>query len=230
MLYKYHKLVRDKIPENIQKAEKKCHYQILDEDNYKKELGKKLVEEVSEWMVEHSIEEMADVMEVIEAIQKNEKIEKVKLETIKRDKKQRKGAFDKKIYLIEVEEEQEMEKVKRNEEHKQEALWNCLQENNSLKQIQQYIKGVNTLRGFEDQPIEEKMLLLTEEIGELAKAIRKHATNMGTDIHKQEHYDSIESEVSDCLYVLSCICNGLQIDMFQCLKQKEKENIYRTWK
>lgn len=96
MLYKYHKLVRDKIPENIQKAEKKCHYQILDEDNYKKELDKKLVEEVSEWMVEHSIEEMADVMEVIEAIQKNEKIEKVKLETIKRDKKQKKVLLIKK--------------------------------------------------------------------------------------------------------------------------------------
>lgn len=230
MRYTYHKLVRDKVPENIKQMGKDCCYKILEDTEYTKELDKKLIEEVSEWTAEHSVEEMADILEVIEAIQKNEKIEDIQLEEIKKDKKQKKGGFDKKIYLEEVEEKQEIKMAKENEEHKQEALWNFLQPDNSLKQIQQYIQNVNTLRGFEDQPIEEKMLLLTEEIGELAKAIRKHATHMGTDIHKQEHYDSVESEVSDCLYVLTCICNGLKIDMFECLKQKEKENIYRTWK
>ena len=98
------------------------------------------------------------------------------------------------------------------------------------KRKEQYIKAVNTVRGFEEQPIEERMLLLTEEIGELAKSIRKNATNMSTDVNKQYSYDSIESEVSDCLYVLASVCNKLDIDMFKCLKEKEKENIHRVWK
>lgn len=118
----------------------------------------------------------------------------------------------------------------KNEENKQQALWKNLKETDSLREVQQYIKSVNTVRGFEDQPIEERMLLLTEEIGELAKSIRKNATNMSIDVNKQYNYDSIESEVSDCLYVLASVCNKLDIDMFKCLKEKEKENIYRVWK
>ena len=230
MIYKYHKLVRDKIPEDIERKGKKCTYRILENEAYKKELDKKLLEEVSEWIVDHSIEEMADILEVIEAIKKNENMKNKEIEEVKEKKKERKGAFDKKLYLLEVEEMEKNEKEEVNEQNKQEALWNTLQEANTLKEIQQYIKNVNTLRGFEEQPIQEKMLLLTEEIGELAKAIRKNATNMCIDVNKQYNYDSIESEVSDCLYVLTCICNGLNIDMFQCLKQKEKENIYRIWK
>ncbi len=112
----------------------------------------------------------------------------------------------------------------------QQELWNNLKETDSLREVQQYIKAVNTVRGFENQPIEERMLLLTEEIGELAKSIRKNATNMSTDVNKQYSYDSIESEVSDCLYVLASVCNRLDIDMFKCLKEKEKENIHRVWK
>ena len=118
----------------------------------------------------------------------------------------------------------------KNKENKQQVLWENLQETDSLREVQQYIKAVNTVRGFEDQPIEERMLLLTEEIGELAKSIRKNATNMSTDVNKQYSYDSIESEVSDCLYVLASVCNKLDIDMFKCLKEKEKENIHRVWK
>lgn len=114
--------------------------------------------------------------------------------------------------------------------NKQQILWENLKETDSLREVQAYIKAVNTVRGFEEQPIEERMLLLTEEIGELAKSIRKNATNMSTDVNKQYNYDSIESEVSDCLYVLASVCNRLNIDMFNSLKEKEKENIKRIWK
>lgn len=121
--------------------------------------------------------------------------------------------------------------MKENENIKeQELLWNQLQETDSLRKVQQYVKAVNTIRGFENQPLQNTMLLLTEEIGELAKSIRKNATNMSTDINKQYNYDSIESEVADCFYVLASVCNKLEIDMFRSLKEKEKENIHRVWK
>lgn len=230
MIYKYNKLVRDKIPQNIQLLGKKCKYYVLEEEKYKKELDKKLLEESNEFIADHSIEEMADLIEVIESIKKSHNLENEEIEKVRLEKKAKKGGFKEKLYLVEVEEEVGNEVEDKNKENKQQVLWENLQETDSLRKVQQYIKAVNTVRGFEDQPIEERMLLLTEEIGELAKSIRKNATNMSTDVNKQYNYDSIESEVSDCLYVLASVCNRLDIDMFKCLKDKERENIHRVWK
>lgn len=120
--------------------------------------------------------------------------------------------------------------IYKNKENEQQKLLDNLKETSTLREVQAYIKGVNTVRGFEGQTVQDTMLLLTEEIGELAKAIRKTATNMSTDINKQYNYDTVESEVSDCFYVLTSICNKLGIDLFTCLKEKEKENINRIWK
>ena len=64
------------------------------------------------------------------------------------------------------------------------------------------------------------MLLLTEEIGELAKAIRKEKTTMSIDNNKIRNYDTIESEVADVFIVLCTICNKLNINLFSSLKYK----------
>ena len=108
-------------------------------------------------------------------------------------------------------------------------LWKNLNEENSLIQVQEYIKKVIELRGFSEQNIEKTMLLLTEEVGELAKAIRKDETSMSIDRLKIKNYDTIESEVADVFIVLCSICNKLNIDLFSSLKDKEKENIKRKW-
>ena len=108
-------------------------------------------------------------------------------------------------------------------------LWNNLNENNTLQEVQQYIKEVIELRGFSHQEVEKTMLLLLEEVGELAKSIRKNATNMGIDKNKINHYDTIESEVADVFIVLSSVCNKLNIDLYKALKDKEEENIKRIW-
>ena len=109
-------------------------------------------------------------------------------------------------------------------------LWNNLKETNSLREVQKYVNNINEIRGFNSQEITKTMLLLTEEIGELAKAIRKDATDIAIDVNKKYNYDTIEGEVSDVFYVLSCICNKLNIYIFDCLKEKEKKNISRVWK
>ena len=108
-------------------------------------------------------------------------------------------------------------------------LWNKLNEKNTLQEVQQYIKEVIELRGFSHQEVEKTMLLLLEEVGELAKSIRKNATNMGIDKNKINHYDTIESEVADVFIVLSSVCNKLNIDLYKALKDKEEENIKRIW-
>ena len=116
------------------------------------------------------------------------------------------------------------------EENKQQILWNNLKETNTLREVQNYIANMNEVRGFNNETIQERMLLLTEEIGELAKSIRKTSKNMYTDINKEYNYDTIESEVADCFYVLLSVASYLNIDVFQSLKDKEKENINRVWK
>lgn len=109
-------------------------------------------------------------------------------------------------------------------------LWNKLNESSSLQEIQKYITDVTNIRGFSNQEIEQTMLILIEEIGELAKSIRKNATNMSIDNERISHYDTIESEVADVFIVLNSVCNKLNIDLFKALKDKERENIDRNWK
>ena len=58
MKYVYNKLVRDKIPENIDNMEgRKSNYKILKNDEFLKELDKKLFEEAHEFVEEHSVED-----------------------------------------------------------------------------------------------------------------------------------------------------------------------------
>ena len=113
--------------------------------------------------------------------------------------------------------------------NKQLDLFNELNENKTLREVQEYIKKVIEIRGFNKQSPEQTMLLLTEEVGELAKAIRKDKTKMCIDNNKINNYDTIESEVADVFIVLSTICNELKIDLYSAIKNKEKENINRKW-
>lgn len=85
-------------------------------------------------------------------------------------------------------------------------MWNKLNKDNTMVQVQEYIRNVIELRGVSEQNIEKTMLLLTEEVGELAKSIRKDQTSMSIDNSKINNYDTIESEVADVFIVL---CSGV---------------------
>ncbi len=107
MKYIYNKLVRDKIPENINSMEgRKCNYKILNNYEYLKELDNKLFEEAHEFVEEHSIEELADLMEVIFAIMKDKNISIEEVENARKIKNSKRGSFNDKIYLIDVEQEE----------------------------------------------------------------------------------------------------------------------------
>lgn len=104
MKYVYNKLVRDKIPENIDNMEgRKSNYKILKNDEFLKELDKKLFEEAHEFVEEHSVEELGDLMKVIKTIMKTKNISMEDVEKTRINKKNAKGGFDKKIYLMYVE-------------------------------------------------------------------------------------------------------------------------------
>ena len=69
------------------------------------ELNKKVIEEANEFIEENSIEELGDLMEVINALMelKGYKIEDVY--KVMKEKADKKGAFNNKIYLEYVDEE-----------------------------------------------------------------------------------------------------------------------------
>ena len=94
---------------------------------------------------------------------------------------------------------------------KQSELYELLNEKNTLNEIQNYIKEVIKIRGFSEQKVQDKMLLLLEETGELAKAIRKTIPEASVDYERIENYTDIEEEVADVFIVLVSICNRLNI-------------------
>lgn len=112
----------------------------------------------------------------------------------------------------------------------QKELFENLKQSSTLPDIQAYIKKVLQLRGFADQTVKDKLLLLAEEVGELAKAVRKNSSGASVDPEKIENYDSVESEIADVLIVLISVANTLDIDIFESLKEKEQININRKWK
>ena len=104
MIKIYNKLVRDRIPEIIEASGSKCKTEILSDEKYLKMLDVKLDEELAEYHKDQNIEELADLLEVIyaAAVARGYSIEE--LERVRREKAEKRGGFEKKIYLIEVEE------------------------------------------------------------------------------------------------------------------------------
>lgn len=99
---KYNKLVRDRIPEIIEKCGKKAIVEELGNQEYKKCLDIKLGEELQEYLSEDSVDELADLVEVIYAILKYKGVDVDEFESIRKRKADERGAFDKRLLLKEV--------------------------------------------------------------------------------------------------------------------------------
>ena len=103
----HNKLVRDRIPERIERSKKKPVIRILTDEEYITELDRKLNEECAEYQADKSIEELADMLEVMYAIAEARGWSVSELETVRKEKTEKRGAFKEKIYLEYVEDENE---------------------------------------------------------------------------------------------------------------------------
>ncbi len=101
----YIKLVRDNIPNIIEKDKKIANTKILNDKEYIQYLYKKLLEEVNEYLEENDIDELADALEVIYNILEFHNISKDKIETLRIDKNNNNGSFKKRSLLESVESE-----------------------------------------------------------------------------------------------------------------------------
>jgi NTP pyrophosphatase (non-canonical NTP hydrolase) len=102
-----------------------------------------------------------------------------------------------------------------------------LKESPRLKDFQDYVKELETERGFEKQDVIQKCLLLGEEIGELFKAVRKMQS---ISIDKQNSkITTVEEELADILIYLCAIANRYNIDLEEAFRKKEEINKDRVW-
>ncbi len=99
---KYHKAIRDKIPEIIKKDGYSCNVKTLSDEEFLVEIEKKLSEEVTEYQNNKNPEELADIIEVIYGIAKLRGTSKEELEKIRIKKVEDRGAFEKNLFLIDT--------------------------------------------------------------------------------------------------------------------------------
>ena len=98
----HNKLVRDLIPAIIRSAGRTPICETLSEEAYLAALETKLQEEVHEYLSTPCMEEIADILEVIEAICKARGYDKNELLAIKSKKTAARGAFNDRIFLKHV--------------------------------------------------------------------------------------------------------------------------------
>ena len=104
MTKRYHKLVRDRIPEIIERSGKHCRTEVLADEDYLLLLDEKLGEELSESRESGALEELADLLEVMEAVVTARGYTWQQLQDVKAEKKAARGGFQDKLLLLEVSE------------------------------------------------------------------------------------------------------------------------------
>lgn len=97
----------------------------------------------------------------------------------------------------------------------------------SLPQLQDYIRRVVVARGFADETPRDILLLLLEEVGELAKALRK-VGGLKIDV-RDSRACAAAPELADVLIYLLDLANALSVDLVGALIAKEEINRTRQW-
>lgn len=113
--------------------------------------------------------------------------------------------------------------------YKQKELFNALTQETGIKELQDYFEKIFELRGFKKEQSTDKIVMLMEEVGELAKAIRKEKSKLAIDYNRISEYESVEGEVADVFIVLLSICINEHINLMEAVLKKEETNINRKW-
>lgn len=99
----YNKLVRDRIPDIINLGGEMAITKVLPYEQFIRCLNEKLVEEVQEFLLSDSIEELVDIFQVVLTILDEHGISFNEFEEMRQKKAIEKGEFKKRLFLICVE-------------------------------------------------------------------------------------------------------------------------------
>jgi NTP pyrophosphatase (non-canonical NTP hydrolase) len=97
----------------------------------------------------------------------------------------------------------------------------------TLSHFQEYVRKLEEERGFANQTVIDKCLLLGEEVGELFKAVRK---SEGLAVDSNSSFTEISDELTDIFIYLCAIANRKGIDLEEAFREKEIKNKQRVWK
>ena len=103
-----------------------------------------------------------------------------------------------------------------------------INQNPTLADFQQYLKLLCQERGWDKNDPLEIFLLFSEEIGELAKAIRNRM-RIYHEEGKQLKEDELEDEFADVFSYLLDLANQFDIDLETAFRNKEKKNAKIVW-
>ena len=98
----------------------------------------------------------------------------------------------------------------------------------TLKDLQDHIKRIGIERGWDKNNYLEIFLLLSEEFGELAKAVRNYA-GLFTEENKKIDIYKLEEEFADVLNYIFDLANCFNIDLEEAFRKKDKINEGRVW-
>lgn len=107
-------------------------------------------------------------------------------------------------------------------------MYEKLGDNTTLNELQAYEDLLIKVRGFEDESAQDLMLLLTEEVGELAKEVRKASTKIKMDVTSSKMVN-LEEELSDVFSYVLAIARFYNISLIDAFKSKEEKNMKRIW-
>lgn len=98
----------------------------------------------------------------------------------------------------------------------------------TIQHLQEYIAAKIKERGFEDETLQERLLLLTEELGELVNACRK-ISGMNVDQHR-EITNKVGEEVVDVLNMVFAVGIELGLDIEKEFFEKNEKIDKRVYK
>ena len=97
----------------------------------------------------------------------------------------------------------------------------------TISELQGYITEKIKKRGFEDEAIHERLVLLMEEVGELAKACRE-VSGMNVEVDKDIKY-KVGEEIADVINMVFAVGIVLGIDIEKEFFNKELKNDKRVY-
>ncbi len=98
----------------------------------------------------------------------------------------------------------------------------------TLADFQQYLKLLCQERGWDKNDPLEIFLLFSEEVGELAKAIR-NKIKLYHEPGKKIKPNELEYEFADVFSYLLDLANQFDIDLEKAFRAKEEKNLKRDW-
>lgn len=104
-----------------------------------------------------------------------------------------------------------------------------LKQQPTLADLQRYTQKVCEANGWDKSTPLETWLLFTEEVGELAKAIRD-TNQLYQESNKDNIRQNLEGEFADVLSYLLHLANLFNVDLEQAFRDKEAINAQRVWK